>query len=148
DPEGVAKWKAVVAALAKKQRRLHDLKWTEFEDLIAHLLYRFGWSTQPMGYTKDEGIDIIAIKRLKPDIDTNMLVQCKRFSEQRKVGVDLIRQLWAVKSQRSFNQAMLVTSSTFTRGAREHASLWNLELRDRDAILDWCQALQSQRRQR
>lgn len=91
-----------------------------------------------MGYTKDDGIDIIAVRKVAPDSKFHMMVQCKKFDQTRKVGVDFVKHLWATKSEYGFHQAMLATTSSFTRGASEKASLWNLDLRDHMNVLDWC----------
>ena len=91
-----------------------------------------------MGYTKDDGIDIVALRRVAPGIRFRMMVQCKRFAPARKVGVEIVREVWAVKWEKGFHQAMLATTSGFTRGARAKATAWDLELKDADAILDWC----------
>ena len=110
----------------------------KFEDLIAHLLEKFGWSVEPMDYTKDGGIDIIAVRRVDPNVDFRMMVQCKKFSQTRKVGVEVVRELFSVKWENAFHQAMIATTSSFTKGAVAKADIWNLELRDHKAIADWC----------
>jgi HJR/Mrr/RecB family endonuclease len=131
-------WDAVCAAISSEPQLLHELHWRRFEDLLAALLERFGWRVEPMGYTKDDGIDIIAIRRIEPGIDVHMLVQCKKFAPSRKVGVELVKELWATKAEHSFDLAMLATTSNFTRGAVRKADLWKLALRDYDAIIQWC----------
>jgi HJR/Mrr/RecB family endonuclease len=102
------------------------------------LLERFGWQIEPMGYTKDDGIDIIAIRKIMPDIDIRMMIQCKRFSPGNTVGVEFVKQLWATKVEHGFHQAMLATTSSFTKGAMIKADLWKLELRDHQSMVDWC----------
>ncbi|WP_093111824.1 restriction endonuclease [Variovorax sp. CF079] len=92
-------------------------------------------------YTKDNGIDLIAVRKVAPDLRFSMMVQCKRFSEKRKVGVELVREIWSVKWEHGFHQALLATTSTFTRGAKQKGELWNLDLRDQAAIADWCTTL-------
>jgi len=94
-----------------------------------------------MGYTKDDGIDLIAVSKVAPDFRLSMMVQCKRLSEKRKVGVELVREIWSVKWEHGFHQAMLATTSSFTRGAKQKGELWNLDLRDQVAIANWCKTL-------
>jgi HJR/Mrr/RecB family endonuclease len=134
-------WQQIAREVASRQKRLSDLSWRDFEDLVGHILTSFGWSVTPMGYTKDGGIDIIAVRRVEPGLDVNMLVQCKRFAPARKVGVEVVQQLWGVKWQKAFHHAVLATTSAFTRGARRSASMWNLELADHHAIFNWCARL-------
>ncbi len=87
-----------------------------------------------MGYTKDDGIDIVAIRKLEPGVDVYMLVQCKTFAPSRKIGVELVKESWAPKAEHSFDLAMLATTSNFTGSALRKADLWKLALRDYDAI--------------
>ncbi len=128
-----------VNAVLRDPARLDALDWKVFEDLIAGLLDQSGWAITPMGYTKDGGIDILGVRRVQPGVPLQMMVQCKRFARNRKVGVDVVRELFSVKWEHSHNIAMLVTTSSFTRGAREKATLWNLSLRDHDDVIAWCE---------
>ena len=131
-------WDLLVEEIQNDSRILYSMDWRKFEDLVAALFEKFGWTVQPMGYSKDDGIDIIAARCLQPGIDFRMMVQCKRLSRSRKVEMDIVKQLWATKTEHSFNQAMIATTSSFTRGAKKKAALWNLELKDHTAIVEWC----------
>jgi restriction system protein len=134
----ISSWEEIASRIAQDSATLHQLGWKQFEDFIAHLLSKFGWSVEPMGYTKDKGIDIIAVRKVEPDIDFRMMVQCKRYAATHKVGVEIVRELWAVKWEKSFHQAMIATTSSFTKGAVEKANIWDLELKDHVAIIGWC----------
>ena len=109
-----------------------------FEDLIAHLLEEYGWEITPMGYTKDDGIDLIAIRRIQPRVKFSMMVQCKRYSQNRKVGVSVVKDVWATKWEKGFHHAMIATTSHFTKGAMEKAESWNFDLRDHESIVELC----------
>ncbi len=131
-------WKKLAARIAKNSDILYQLDWRKFEDLIANLLDSFGWSVEPMGYSKDGGVDIVAIRKIEPGIDFHMMVQCKRFSKQRKVGLSVINEMFAVKWKKGFHNAMITTTSSFTSGALKEADILKLELKDHDAIVEWC----------
>ncbi|MCC6989680.1 MAG: restriction endonuclease [Acidobacteria bacterium] len=134
----VSEWREIVSQIGAGSLKLTDLGWRQFEDLVARLLEQFGWEVTPMGYTKDEGVDIVAVRKVSPDINFSMMVQCKRYSDARKVGVEVVREVWSVKWAQGFQQAMIATTSSFTRGARHQATEWKLELRDSDVIREWC----------
>lgn len=135
----VEDWRVAIAAIAARERTLHEmLDWRGFEDLVQELLRRFGWSTSSLGYTKDGGADILAATKIAPGIEFKMLVQCKRYAPDRPVGVDVVRSLWSVKWERGADKAMIATTSGFTKGAKKTASTWQLELTDHDAIVEWC----------
>src|SRR5213596_1199331 len=72
-------------------------------------------------------------------IVSKLLIECKRYVPPNKVDVGLIRQLYAVKQIEHASKALLVTTSYFTRGARELEKqyLYELELKDFDAVVGW-----------
>jgi transcriptional regulator with XRE-family HTH domain len=111
----VDEWAEIVESIKRDDSSLYQLPWKRFEDLIAELLNRYGWETTPMGYTKDDGIDIVAARRIAPDLRFTMMVQCKRFAKTRSVGVEIVKEVWSVKWEKGFHQAMIATTSTFTR---------------------------------
>ena len=125
----VSAWQSLVSRIAKGSRKLEELHWKEFEDLMAEILETAGWSITPMGYTKDGGADIIAARNVEPGVPIEMLVQCKRNSRSRRVGVEVVREVWSAKWEKGSHQAMIATTSRFTKGARTRARLWNMDLR-------------------
>jgi HJR/Mrr/RecB family endonuclease len=83
-------------------------------------------------------VDIVAARLVDPGIPFQMMVQCKRHAASNKVEVSQVREVWAVKSLQGFHQAMIATTSSFTKGAKLQADYWNLDLRDHDAVVQWC----------
>jgi len=128
-------------------RVVDDLSPTDFEFFVRDVFAAAGWTDLEMTETGkdfahgDGGIDIIAVRRVKPEIDYRMMVQCKKYSKRRKVGVEVVRQVWSVKNDGHFHNAMIATTSAFTKGASDQADSWKLELRDHNAIVDWCNAV-------
>jgi hypothetical protein len=47
----------------------------------------------------------------------------------------------AVKWQHGFHQAMIATTSRFTRGAKREAAQWHLDTQDWNGIVSWCREL-------
>jgi HJR/Mrr/RecB family endonuclease len=134
-------WKSLASRIADGSRKLDELGWKQFEDLMAEILETSGWSITPMGYTKDGGVDIIAVRNLEPGVPIEMLVQCKRHKRAHRVGVNVIKQLWATKWDKCSHHAMVAATSSFTRGARTMANVWKMDLQDYDAIVEWCKRL-------
>jgi HJR/Mrr/RecB family endonuclease len=137
----VTAWQSLASQIADGSRKLDDLHWKEFEHLMAEILEKSGWSITPMGYTKDDGVDIIAARTVEPGIPIEMLVQCKRYKRTRRVGVEIVKELWATKWEKAVHQAMIAATSSFTQGARTKAKIWRMDLRDYDAILEWCKRI-------
>lgn len=134
----ITEWQKMIRDILNRPEQLYGLDWKTFENLIGELLESFGWAIEPMGYTKDDGIDLIAVRKICPGVPIQMMIQCKRYSMTRKVGVDYVKNVWATKSEHGFHQAMLATTSTFTRGAVSKGNLWNLNLCDHNKVLEWC----------
>lgn len=139
----IEEWDKIIKHIAKDSSILYKLDWQRFEDLMAQILERYGWETKPMGYTKDDGVDIVAVRRVAPDFQFRMMVQCKRNAKHRKIGVDVVREVWSVKWEKAFHHAMIVTTSTFTREAKRKGEKWDLALKDHNAITEWCKGIQS-----
>jgi len=137
--EIISNWADITRAITKDSSLLYSLSWERFEDLVAELLKGFGWEIQPLMRTKDDGIDILASTRINPDIPFRMMVQCKRYKNMRKVGIDVVKNVWTTKCKNKFHQAMIATTSMFTRGARDEANLWNIELRGQQELVEWCE---------
>jgi HJR/Mrr/RecB family endonuclease len=131
-------WKEITKAISMDSKLLYQLSWEKFEDLMARVLESFGWTISPLARTKDGGVDIIATRIVLPDVTFRMMVQCKKYSEANKVGVDVIKNVWATKWDKGFHHAMIATTSTFTSGATEYADQWKFEMRDHDLIHKYC----------
>lgn len=93
----------------------------EFEELVAEVFAQQGYSVEITPATRDGGCDIIAIRNIN-GIPYMILIECKHYSARHKVSVQLVRSLLGVQSDRKANKAILVTSSLFTRDAREFAN--------------------------
>ena len=131
-------WAEITKAIAMDSKQMYQLSWQTFEDLMAEILDSFGWTIEPLARTKDGGVDIVATKLVMPDVTFQMMVQCKKYREDRKVGVDAVKNVWATKWDKGFHQAMVATTSTFTSGAIGAATKWGFEMRDHDRVLDYC----------
>jgi hypothetical protein len=116
---------------------LLDLTNRQFEELVAELWKRFGYDVELTKKTRDGGADVIAVSRREANV--KFLIECKRWNPQNKVGVSLVRALYGVKVHQGATKAILATTSSFTREAREifTAHRWELEPRDYDGVMDW-----------
>jgi len=119
---------------------VYNLTPREFEELVARVFEEQGYIVSLTPRTRDGGIDIIATRDLG-GLTFMVLVECKRYGQQNKVDVSLVRSLLGVQTDRKASKAVLVTSSSFTRDAREFAERHNklIELIDFDGLLQMMQ---------
>jgi HJR/Mrr/RecB family endonuclease len=94
----------------------------DFEYLVAELLAQHGLQhVQTTPIVADHGVDIIACHIIDGN-KIKYIVQCKRFATQNKVDVSVVRELVGTKMDTGACYALLITTSEFTRPAREFAA--------------------------
>lgn len=107
---------------------LMDLSWEDFEHLVGEAFRERGFAVSETPAGPDGGIDL----ELRKGGELH-LVQCKRW-RARKVGVEIVRELYGVMSARGAVGGYVVTSGTFSQEARRFASGRNIELWDGTAL--------------
>jgi Restriction endonuclease len=131
----------LIYRIGQRPEIVYEISPRHFEELIARVLGRFQFSTTLSKRTRDGGYDIVAIE--DKDVTKNKyLIECKRYSPERKVDIRIVRQLYGVKLSEGVTKAMLVTSSYFTRDALAFAEkhAWEIELKDFADVLRWLRA--------
>ena len=110
----------------------------QFEELLAELLNDMGYEVQLTKATRDGGKDILAFMNT-PLGKTLCLVEAKKYRQDRTIGVELVRTLYGTLCDYQANSAMLVTTSTFSKDAKEFQSRheYQLSLRDYGHLVDW-----------
>jgi restriction system protein len=93
----------------------------EFEEFIAQIFSKHGFSVELTQRTRDGGRDIVAI-RSDLGLRSKYIVECKRYAPNRPIGVELVRNLYGVQQQEGANKSVLATTSRFTKDAQEFAS--------------------------
>lgn len=139
--------KAVIEAAVDFQKLLNEISAAklsllhlsprQFEELVAEIWDRFGYQVELTKRTRDGGRDIVAVR--KTEAEMKLLIECKRYASDNKVGVSLVRALYGVKTHEGASKAILATTSTFTKSASEFVTShrWELEGRDYDGVVGW-----------
>jgi len=105
----------LIQYLAKHPEKLRDMSPRKFEELIADMFKNQGYDVTLTPRSKDGGMDVIAVQR--DGIGTVMvIVECKRYAESHKVGVEIARGLYGVVEQNRATRGIIATTSFFTRG--------------------------------
>jgi hypothetical protein len=131
--------KRLIYEIATDSNRLSSITPREFEEVVAELLASFGWDISLTSPTRDGGFDVLAVSKEGPRLESTWIVECKRYEHPRnKVTVETVRGLYGVKSSMGVSNALVVTTSSFTRDAEDFARLkYDLQLADRDVLLEW-----------
>jgi HJR/Mrr/RecB family endonuclease len=124
--------------LKRHPDELYHLRPRQFEELVGEILSSYGWQVSITPASKDGGYDLFGIMKDVSGVSTSWIIECKKYGPENKVGVEIVRGLWGVKQDLRIANAMLATTSYFTRGVHEFkSSRYDLELRDYDGILKW-----------
>lgn len=129
----------LISYLTKHPEFLRELDPRKFEELIAHIFANKGYEITLTPKTRDGGKDIIALYK-SPFGHQLFIIECKKYNENKKVGVELVRSLYGVKTAEHFNQAILITTSSFSKPAMDFARplKFEMELNDFNDIIHWC----------
>lgn len=131
----------MIAELAKNPQHLYQISPRNFEEIIAHIFSRNGFSVELTKQSRDGGRDIIAVKS-DLGIPSKYLIECKRYAHDNPVSVELVRSLYGVQMQEGANKSVLATTSRFTMDAKKFAEAtnttqWAMALRDFNDICKW-----------
>lgn len=103
---------------------VYDLEPWEFEELVAEVLMRNGFNAKVTQKTRDGGKDIVATFEMG-GVLYKTYFECKQQSPDRSVGVDIVRNLYAVMVRDRVDKGVIVTTSRFTRDAVKEAAILN-----------------------
>lgn len=128
----------LVERLRRRPEAVYDLPPRRFEELIAELLTDMGYEVELTPQTRDGGKDILAYMNT-PAGRLLCLVEAKKYRRDRRVGVELVRQLYGTLVDADANSAMLVTTSAFSPDARgfQQRHQYKLSLRDYGHLVEW-----------
>lgn len=99
----------------------------DFEDFVVQLFVDNSYSVQQTKYSGDFGVDLIAKKSSK-----SLAVQVKRYQKNNKVSVKDINQIFGGKEYYNCEDALIITTSSFTKPAMKLANKNNVDLWDWD----------------
>jgi restriction endonuclease Mrr len=121
----------LIARLHENPKDIYGLSPRQFEEFVADLLARSGFEVKLGPRGRDDGVDVFAERAtgLGPEL---IIVQVKKYREDRKVGQPTIKQLHADVSDRDASKGLIVTSSSFSRDAKKYIDLYKYKLTGKD----------------
>lgn len=111
----------VIQEIRQRPEMMRKLSPREFEEMTAELLNGLGFENVILTpRSGDGGRDVVAVRRVK-GIPLLFAFECKRYAEGRRVQLATLRALLGTVShaRTKANIGVLVTTSRFSRGARE-----------------------------
>jgi len=117
---------------------IHYMSGPEFERFMADLLRQKGYQVQETPLSGDQGVDLVL-----PDFDgKRVVIQLKRWTGP--VGNNAIQATFAGMAHYQADGGWIITTSTFTKSARELARSTSVRLIDRDELADWLEGLREE----
>jgi superfamily II DNA or RNA helicase len=116
---------------------LDNLDPKQFENLVALIYEKDGFTVEVTGRSHDGGIDILAQRTTSSGKD-RVIIQCKHQKDN--VGRPVLQQLWGIlNSDASYTRCDVVTSADFSREALEFAAGKRFSLINRKKLMDFAQ---------
>jgi len=103
-----------------------------FEDEIRGLMEVFGYTAETTKPSGDFGADVVGWHSGK-----RVVVQCKLYTRG-KIGNKIVGELEGTRRYYDATHAVIVTTSSFTKAAREMAGKLGIYLIDREALIQLC----------
>lgn len=104
----------IFAYLAEHPEEIYrNLTPREFEEFMARLYNKLGYNVELTQTSRDGGKDIIL---RKPDVLGDMIyyVECKRYKEKDKVGLDIVQRFTGIVETDKVNGGIIATTSYFS----------------------------------
>ena len=128
--------------LAANTEKLTNINWRKFEALTAEYFERRGYVVQIGAGRNDGGVDVrIWNPKSNPTDPPVQLIQCKRTKS--KIDKVLVKSLWADVVDEKAEGGVIVTTSTFSPGAREVCKARKYPIREanRKVVVQWLNEL-------
>ena len=117
---------------------IHYMSGPEFERFMADLLRQKGYEVEETPLSGDQGVDLVL-----PDLEgKRVVIQLKRWTGP--VGNNAVQATFAGMAHYQADEGWVITTSTFTKSARELARSTNVRLIDRDELADWLEGLREE----
>ncbi|WP_018250378.1 restriction endonuclease [Orenia marismortui] len=105
--------------------RFQNLDGYEFEDFIADLFDNKGYYAFSTKSSSDFGVDVLASKP-----GERIAIQCKRYKYNNSTGIKAIQEVVSGKPYYKADKTIVITTSYFTKSAKELAEIHSVELWD------------------
>ncbi|BAW92814.1 restriction endonuclease [Actinomyces sp. Chiba101] len=106
---------------------------TGFEEFCAGLFRAMGYRAEVTPPANDGGLDL----RMERD-GRRYIAECKCFTPGNAVGRPVLQKLYGANATERAYGMLVITTSTFSKGAEEYAALTGIRLLDGQRLMDLC----------
>jgi restriction system protein len=121
-----------IASSEDSTESLHYMTGAQFEAFMAEFLATQGYDVEQLGGAGDQGVDLILTQG-----ERTIAVQLKRYT--RPLGNKPVQEVLSGRFIHGTNEAWVITTSSFTRGAVEAARNTQVRLIDGRELFSWIQ---------
>lgn len=127
---------SLLTNVAHDPNLIHKCTPRQFEEIVCEMLNKKGYKVNLTNQTRDGGKDIIIV-------ENNLLgsflvyVECKHYSPERPIGVNLVRELYGTISADEATAGLLITSSYFSKDAINFKN----KVKHRISLMDYVQLI-------
>lgn len=128
----------LLSKIMKNPDDMYKLSSREFELFVAELFEKAGYKVNITKATHDGGKDLMVAE--KSNLGSFMFyVECKKFSPNRHVGINLLRELYGTVQADNATAGVFVTSSYFSKEAHNYQEKikYQLSLKDYYDLIVW-----------
>lgn len=129
--------------LASHPNVLDKIAWQALERIAYEIFSQYGFDVYHVGTQWGESADLLLINRHIDGRKQSCIVECKRYRNDRKVGLDIVNSVLGAKMRAGADAAILLTTGKFSnhvKNEREKLRTLKLELRDGVQLIEWLQA--------
>jgi len=129
----------ILAYFGRHPELMYSLPPRKFEELVAAVFKQSGFDVELTPETRDGGIDIIAVRNDRLIGRALHFIECKRYLPHNTVGIGVVQRLLGVVEQHRATKGVVVTTSSFSRDAKEVAAstCHRLELNEYQRVSAW-----------
>ncbi|NER85044.1 MAG: restriction endonuclease [Leptolyngbya sp. SIO1D8] len=116
----------------------------KFEEFIASILRYEGFEVELTPATRDGRFDILAIKHSAVTGKHTYLIECKRYSRHRKIGIAVVLNLMWVLQQNSATKGLIITTSSFSKDVHREAEQYSnkIMIHNYKSLEKWIKSLE------
>jgi len=124
--------------LASNPHKLEHIHWRNFEAFCAEYFNQLGYQVELGPGTNDGGTDIV-VRGLEEEMDTVIMIQCKRYNYKRDVSIEAVKAFYTDVDYETATKGIIATTSRIAPGGKTIATArkYPLEFAEAKEIRRW-----------